>query len=294
MRDEVATILISAHPDDVALSVGGSILAGYFKRPLLIVSVFSWGGTAPLYSGSHDLETLYKLMVREDEAFAGAVGCGLVDLDMTDVALDSTLGEHFKPLRWLSCLLRGPPPPNDMELERGLTRLSAKVPRSMKWSLMKSMVGLEGAYHSLKERLWELVSKHPDASLASPLSLGLHPDHVLVTCACKNLIPPDRIIYYEDLPYSMTYNLRGIARHVRSFDRNLRPTLIDIEGVMTPKLRNLGFYESQLAPIDIARVAKHARRLGSGGRAYERIWTSGRSSGIRKEVQRTMSYSLKR
>lgn len=272
MSDTVGTILVSAHPDDVALSVGGSILAGFFKRPLLLVTVFSYGGTAPFYHGSHDVENLFELMVKEDKTFANAIGSRLLQLKMNDAALDSKSGEHFKPLRWLSSIIRGRPPPNNNGFEFGLEGLTERVPRTLRWSLLKKLAELDVTYIHLKEKLSQVLSRFPDATLASPLSLGLHPDHVLVSSACQSLAKNTRVYYYEDLPYSMGYSLDGIQRHITRFDKNLRPVLVDIDRVMDGKVENLRLYASQLGSWDITRVLKHSKRLTTNGRVYERVW----------------------
>jgi LmbE family N-acetylglucosaminyl deacetylase len=276
MKGDLGTILVSAHPDDVALSIGGSILAGYFRRPLLLVSVFTYGGTAPFHRESQDIEVLFELMLKEDRAYAEAINSRLLSLDMTDAALSSRIGGRFEPLRWVSSVLRGPPPPNGSRFELGLERLALMVPRYIRWSLLESLSDLDAARFELREKLSQIISKFPEADVACPLSIGLHPDHVLVSTACRGLASSNRMRYYEDLPYSMNYRLDGMQRHIRRFSKDLRPVWVNIEEELDTKLENLKLYKSQLGPVDIARVSAHARRLGQDGRAYERLWVHGR------------------
>jgi LmbE family N-acetylglucosaminyl deacetylase len=144
---------------------------------------------------------------------------------------------------------------------------------------MESLTKLDATYIDLKRRLSQLFSYYPNAWVAAPLSLGLHPDHVLVSTACKSLPLRDRVFFYEDLPYSMAYRLDGIRRHVTRFDSDLRPVWVDVEGEVGRKLKNLRLYGSQLGPMDLDRTIGHSRRLKKDGRAYERIWTY-QTSGI--------------
>jgi len=276
MSDTVATILISAHPDDVALSIGGSILAGFFRRPLFLVTVFSYGGWAPFYDGNHNVENISELRTREDEAFAKAVGSRLLQLDMADAALDSMFGEHFNVHRWLSSIIRGKVIRGEETVsgfESGLGELAIRVPRVLRWSLMENLAKLDRAYVDLKRRLSQILLRFPDATLASPLALGLHPDHVLVACACRSLAKMNRVFYYEDLPYARAYRLSGIQHHVTRFDKDLRPVWVEVDNVMGTKVENLYLYTSQLDSADFGKVLRHAKSLATNGRAYERVWT---------------------
>jgi LmbE family N-acetylglucosaminyl deacetylase len=281
MIDHVETILVSAHPDDVALSVGGSILAGFFRRPLLLVTVFSYGGWAPYYHGSHDVDIISALRAREDGRFAKAIDSRLMQLDMNDAALESMFGEDFNVQRWLSSVVRGDVIRGKEVVsgfESGLGELAERVPRVVRWSMMERLAKLDRAYLDIKRRLTQVLIHYPDAALVSPLALGLHPDHVLVASACKSLATESRVCYYEDLPYARTYGLAGIQRHVSHFERGLRPVWVDINSVIDVKVENLRFYSSQLDSPEFVRVLRHAKSLGTDGRFYERVWTHPQST----------------
>lgn len=267
------TVLVSAHPDDVALSVGGSILIGFFRRPILIVSVFTFGGTAMHYQGDRDDQSIFMLERTEDERFAEAVGSRLERLEFVDAALASKAGNYFAPLRWVSSIVRGPPPPNNLRIESELENLAARVPRVLRWLFLERVARFGTTYAALGNALSRILHEFPDASLASPLGLGLHPDHVMVATICKRLSRSrKRACFYEDLPYAAHYELSGIRRHVTCFDKSLHPLLIDVEGEMEQKIANLRLYDSQLDYEDIDPTIMHSKRLTPDRRSHERIW----------------------
>jgi LmbE family N-acetylglucosaminyl deacetylase len=275
-RENARTIIVSAHPDDAALSVGGSILSGFFERPIVLVSVFSRGATAPYHVGSERGQTLYNLMLAEDDAFAEAVELRLVPLEMIDAALGSAIGRDFIPARWVASVLRGRPPPNNSRLERTAGKLAEETSRVSRWSLMEKLARLDSDYSALRTKLASVIGESPGASLVSPLALGLHPDHVIVASICRSLedegVPT---VYFEDLPYASSYGLPEIQRHVDRFAKGLVPTRVDVDAEMEAKIRNMKLYSTQVGPKQVRQVLAHARRLSGDGRAYERVWARG-------------------
>jgi len=267
---------VSSHPDDVALSIGGSILAGFFRRPLLLVTAFSYGGWAPYFPGKHEVGIISQQRTNEDETFAKAIGAPLVQLGLQDAAAECMFGRGFNLQRWFASIAHGGVIRGEEEttwLEDGLGRFAHyKVPRGLRWSLMERMGKLDRVYGSLTDILTQIASKLPGATLACPLGLGLHPDHVLVTTACKSLAKFMPVCYYEDLPYARDYPLASIQRHATRLDPDLRPVRVDVERLLAIKLDNLHLYSSQLGPNDFDKVITHAKRLAINGRACERIW----------------------
>lgn len=253
--------------------MGGSILSGYFQRPILLVSVFSRGATAPYHTGSERGQTLYDLMLAEDDSFAQAVGLRLVQLHMTDASLSSTVGGEFIPARWFSSILRGRPPPNNSPLERYAGILAEETPRVSRWTLMEKLARLDSAYFPLRVKLAAVLDENPGARLVAPLALGLHPDHVIVASICRDLEAGGAsTVYFEDLPYAAAYELPEIADHVEHFSRGLEPTCVDVEAEMDSKIRNARLYATQVGPKQVERVLRHARRLSPEGRPCERVW----------------------
>lgn len=273
-EQNLGTVVVSAHPDDAALSVGGSMLSGFFERPIVLVTVFSRGATAPYHTGRERGESLYRLMLAEDASFADAAGLRLVQLGMTDAALGSAVGEAFIPARWAASILRGRPPPNNSQLERYAGMLAEETPRVSRLSLMEKLVRLDSEYSALRAKLVAILDELPGATLASPLALGLHPDHVIAATVCRSLerenVPT---VYFEDLPYAAAYQLAEIAHHVERFSRGLVPSCVDVESEMDAKIRNARLYATQVGPRQVERVLRHAKRISPDGRPCERIWT---------------------
>lgn len=278
--NEVGTVLVSTHPDDVALSVGASILAGFFSRPLLLITVFSHGsGFAPYYQGNKSTESIDELRKMEDSSFAAAIGARRVQLGLTDAGT-SEFGRHPNRMRWALSVVRGnvtrinAPPRGVLAegFEPVLVRLARTVPLTERWILAARLSRLDMAYAEIKRRLSQILSASPDSTVLSPLALGLHPDHVLVAMACTKVAGRSRLRYYEDLPYAYAYRQSGILRHVMLLNRKLRPIGNEVEGSIQGKLDNMRLYSSQLRPDDFRKVVKYAKGMSSSGRAYERIW----------------------
>jgi LmbE family N-acetylglucosaminyl deacetylase len=280
MRETGGTILVSAHPDDVALSIGGSILAGFFGMPLVLVTAFSYGGWAPFQSGGYDAGRASELRANEDARFSRSIGARWLQLGLTDAGSSTILGESMDRMRWFSSIMRGEVIRSDeRRVGRGTRRferlaggLAGKIPRVPRMSIMKTLARFDRAYVELERKLAEVFSRFPDASLASPLALGLHPDHVLVSCAIKSLKRTRTVFYYEDLPYGRAYSQKEIRSHIARYYSGTRPILVDVNSVFERKVDNLRLYQSQLREKDFDNVRKYSRILVPDGRAYERIW----------------------
>jgi LmbE family N-acetylglucosaminyl deacetylase len=247
---------------------------------ILLVTVFSYGGWAPLSSDKYDIEKVSTMRSNEDEEFAAEIGAKYLRLGLTDAGSCCTPGDAFNAGRWLLSVIRG-----DVVhvgsagengflngFETGLEGLARRVPTIPRWNLMKELTRLDTVYGALKLGLSQIFTKFPDATIASPLGLGLHPDHVMVASACRSLGNYFRSYYYEDLPYAASYRAQRIRQHVASLVEGLRPALVNVSSQVDAKIDNLGLYRSQMTAGEIANVRKYAMRLNSDGHAYERIW----------------------
>src|ERR1039458_3924476 len=110
MTESIATMMISPHSDDIAYSVGGTILSGFFPKPFLIVTAFTVSVTAPYLEGSHDVVTVSSLRASEDEAFANKVDSQVLMLDLADASFARGTGKYSSRFVFLSSLLCGWPP----------------------------------------------------------------------------------------------------------------------------------------------------------------------------------------
>lgn len=268
--EDARTLLISPHQDDIALSLGGAILSGYFSRPILILNIFTMSSYAPLYSEMHDMFKVSKIRADEDDAFAKSLGLVHIDLGLKDALLRWKLGQDVYPLLAVSSMTRGWPPPHRKVLKRA-SRSFAKMPITMKAEILQKVVKFDRIYLTVKEAISTILSRCPKATLVSPLSLASQPDHVAVACACRDIdLRPERI-YYEDLPYAWRHKMREIRKHVYRFDSKLVPQLIDLNSVFDAKIKNLSYYRSQLDTTEINSVINHAKRIHPGS-FFERLW----------------------
>lgn len=280
LSESPGTILVSAHPDDVALSIGGAILAGFFRRPLLLITVFSSGGWAPIQPGGYDAEMVSELRAREDERFSSSIGAQWQQFGLTDAGSSVSFGKSLDGMRWISSIVRGEViRSNEAEVgrvTRGFERraggLAGRIPRPPRLSMMEILARFDRVNVELDQKLADIITRFPDASIASPLALGLHPDHVLVACAVRRLAKTRTVFYYEDLPYARTYTQSEVQSHVGRFRSGLESVLVDIVNVVEGKIDNLRLYSSQLRAKDLENVRKYARNLAGNGKAYERFW----------------------
>jgi LmbE family N-acetylglucosaminyl deacetylase len=271
--DSAATILISPHADDIAYSLGGAILVEFFRRPLLMVTPFTRSISAQFFDGAHDVETISRLRGAEELAFCDCVGCRLIGLGLPEASLSSESGRYYHPLVHLASLTCGWPAPKD-RLARRAYGVAGLTPRSARSFLLQKVARVDPLYAALRAEILSILSSHPDAVLVSPLGLGNHPNHVILSRVCRSLKgSAAKLYFYEDLPYASSYSPRTIERYVRLFDGRLRPISLDIGAVMDRKVRNLFLYRSQVNSRNAERVLRHARALSTDGGLRERMWT---------------------
>jgi hypothetical protein len=270
---EIRTIFISPHADDIAYSLGGSILTSFFPRPFLIVTAFTRSITAPYYTGSHDVATVSRIRAREDDVFARRTGSDLLRWDLPEATLSDATNSNAFPLVRLSSILCGWPPPRG-PAELGLRRTSRVIPLTLRSTILQKTARWDRIYSVLRIRISRLLSDHPKAILVSPLGIGNHPNHIVTSTVCRSLrrgVP--RVYYYEDVPYASAFTSRIIDRYVRLFDEKLRPLLVDVRGVMDEKIANLLLYESQIKQREVARMLGRAKMVSPQITSCERVWT---------------------
>ena len=273
MSEGVRTLVISPHSDDAAYSVGGAILTGFFPRPLLIFTPFTFSISGGYIQGAHDMRKVTALRAAEDEAFAKEVGARLLRSGLPEAGLSSKTGEYFFPLLMSASLLCGWPLPRN-RVERGARKVASRTPMAVRSEFLDRIARFDRLRTILREQIASLLGRSPHAVLVSPLGLGNHPNHIAVASACRSLRKEaSRLYFYEDLPYAIRYSLRGIERHVAFFDSDLRPMTIDVSDVIDDKIRNLSGYATQVGQRETEIVRRHAERLARGGAAQERIWT---------------------
>ncbi len=251
------TILVSPHPDDIALSVGGMIIGNMLPKPLLNVTIFTRSAHASYgYRGmstfigkalprrlpvvTRFLKSLSVMEIsrhrkREDLRFFKSLGIPSIDLNLFDA-----------PLRGYR---------NPMKASQTTKKDSATF-EAIRSAILKLTLNAESGY------------------LLAPLGLGNHIDHLIVKNACLTANGPLLPVYYEDLPYTADLSLAEIDRIVESFDSSLQPLIFEINEYLGTKIANAKLYSTQVGKKEIERTVRHAKRLSPNG-ACERLWLSG-------------------
>jgi LmbE family N-acetylglucosaminyl deacetylase len=266
----MTTVFLSPHPDDAALSCGGSIalLAGR-GEPVTIVSVFSG-------SGSSDRLTPYQrlalgfgedgalepaeeptpmsvMAVRraEDEAYARFAGAAIEFVDLPDAVFRGYEGDGQ---------LMAPP------------RLDDPAPI---------------------DELRRVLARLQPSAVYAPLSIGGHIDHRQVRRAVIALLAEpdspylDRTLFYEDFPYAHNIGFERLDQLDPEIAAGLvpgavlEPEYVEIGPVIDRKLEGLRAYDSQLGrlfgpggdrlPAAVRDRAARVGELGGLGPA-ERYW----------------------
>jgi LmbE family N-acetylglucosaminyl deacetylase len=114
-----------------------------------------------------------------------------------------------------------------------------------------------------------------DAVCLCPLGIGGHPDHQVARAAATAVFPRERLVFYEDLPYSAWIGGPSAASAAAAaLDTGLEPHRVDVSSVFALKMSDLGAYPSQIAQSWRELVASYAHDLGGAARArrFERLW----------------------
>ena len=279
MPEKVGTLIISPHSDDIAFSIGGTLLSHFFPEPLMIVTVFTRSISADYFDGPRNEKTITAQRGAEDRAYAARVGSGMVRLGLPEATLCRKTAKELVPLNFLAYLLWGwgavPPHPVPEGRARQLVRrLAAYVPVVERSIFLHRVAEVDSIHAILRKQLLSLLERYPGVTLVSPLGLGTHANHVAVAEVCRSLKPlASRLFFFEDLSYASAYNNRQIRRFVRIFDADLQPVHVGIDSVLANKIDNSLVYTSQVRPEDIEKVAAYARGLSHGTGSWERLWT---------------------
>lgn len=269
--NSVQTLILSPHFDDVAFSLGGAILSGFFPRPIEYVNFFTVTRHAVFYQGVRDSAHITPIRKLEDDEFAGRLDLGHFNLGLVDASIRKGEPSESIPFLTLSSLLIDNPK-SRVKIPSRLRQPFIKR-KSVTSVLLRRVARIGGAYSAVRGRIQSLISVNPDVTLVAPLGLGNHPDHVLVSCAFRSFEgQARRVFYYEDLPYAISYSLLELEKQVFHLDRRLHPRLVDVEPFLERKLANLSVYKSQVTDSEKRAVTKHARRIVKAG-AAERMWT---------------------
>ena len=115
------------------------------------------------------------------------------------------------------------------------------------------------------------VGRRVDHAVLVPMAYGNHVDHRLVRAVAEELVSRERIIYYEDMPYSYAAPRRSIRKHLAR--DGVEPVIIaGDDEALSQKDRAIQLYASQLEPNYRQWILDRGRQLGG-----ERVWLSERA-----------------
>jgi LmbE family N-acetylglucosaminyl deacetylase len=233
--DYPATVLISPHPDDAALSAFSQSQddANFFQR-LLIVNVFSKTAWWRFTEQSRDVGEVQRVRDLEERLVSKLMRARLKMLDLPEA------------------LLRG---------------------YEMRDVFQASVPERDADVHAaIRSAVRQLAPTYPAWLL--PLGVGNHVDHLIArdasVAALRDAgVPETNISFYEDLPYAA--DLEGIPDFT-NFIEGRRLHVEEVRDVGDEKLECLRVYWSQLTWSQIVKVGDYGKRIGRR-RRVERIWT---------------------
>jgi LmbE family N-acetylglucosaminyl deacetylase len=246
------SIFLAPHPDDAALSCGGSItlMAQRAERPI-VVTLFSGDRStaAPLSDFARSLHTRWQLSDSvpaerriEDQHALDRLHAALISLPFADAIyrLDPATQQH---LYNSEAAIFGP--------------------------ICETTIVAEVA-DALQAVIESIGSA--DIQLIAPLAAGQHVDHVIARAAAERLAWP--LIYYEDFPYAE--DAVKLDRVWGADDWAFETIELDTEALQA-KAESIAQHRSQLstffkneAEIE-QRLRAYAQEVG-GGKFVERYW----------------------
>ncbi|AKB33655.1 hypothetical protein MSSIH_2965 [Methanosarcina siciliae HI350] len=238
MNNNIKTILISPHSDDIAYSLGGALLKNYFEKPISLLTVFTKSNFSPRLKLNNPDEITRRR--------------NLEDLEFT-----KKIGIQYNSFHFPEPPLRGKTTHADI--------FESQDPCS------------DPIYKEVYLSLLEFIKQFPNASVISPMSLGDNIDHQIVSKACFSICQENNIdvSFYEDVPYASLLTLRQIENKAFEISHHLKPDKIDITPEFDEKLENLRIYKTQIGRRIPKGVFIHAVRIGiDNEKLIESIWRS--------------------
>lgn len=181
---------ISPHLDDAAFSLGSYMSKARSRNKLVVVNVFTRGGLAHTLSARAflhqcqvgDVNKLFALRRREDNSALHGIGAKVIDWGYIDA------------------LWRRKSKKSNLPAEFG------SIYPTYRWHVVGGKVSRhdDTLIHELQQKLLTLISgAGSDYHVYCPLGVGNHVDHLLVRAACEAVVPPTRLVYWLDFPYSI-------------------------------------------------------------------------------------------
>ena len=229
-------IILSPHPDDATLCLGGMVLSSP-PGSVIVVDIFTQTAWTRFPTELRDVPRIQSLRWAEELLMSRLSGAVLHDLHLPE----ALLRDHPQ-----AGIFSDPPAAWDEEVTECLAAAIEK-----------------------------LSNEHPLATWYIPMAIGAHLDHRIVRESARRKledvgVPRRNIRFYEDLPYAqelgVPMNLDGAISGER-----LAPENIEIEDVHLWKIELNRVYWSQVGWGQLMKLIEYARRVG-GGSAVERVW----------------------
>lgn len=227
-------LILSAHCDDVPLSLGGCILGGLFRIKPKVIVVFSISRYIAKSNGTLSEEEITNIRNEEE----------------LDVAKFANYNVEFL----------------------GLKEVFSRYDYSNVNMVFKiNPIEEDPIYEDVKEILFELMTRQ-DGLICSPLSIGNHKDHRIILQIVREFLKkhPERpILFYEDLPYSDYAKNLAIHDFLKDIDEKLilKPFIFSDFNI-EQKVKLIEVYSSQIDERQIKQVIHYWKSIGKG----ERIW----------------------
>jgi LmbE family N-acetylglucosaminyl deacetylase len=223
-------LILSPHCDDVAFSLGASMMAREWGTvetgsDVRAAVIFSESRYSLLRGWDNDVAAQTAVRTAEERAAADMAGYRVEFLGLPEPGVRSgytQITDIFSP-------------------DRDFTR--------------------DPVWEAVNARLRQLLREFDAAgggAVLAPLGVGGHVDHRMTAAAFRAALPElPRVqpAFYEDLPYAARFTSQQIRRLVPA-DLPLRPVLFS-RGNLDDKLRLLRVHESQVSADDYDSVAAH-------------------------------------
>lgn len=233
MKNEIRTILVSPHSDDVAFSLGGALLQDYFHGPFLMVTVFTKSNFSPCIK-IFDSEIISKIRHLEDVEFADRLQIKFQSFSFSEPPL------------------------------RGYSRRDIFANNDPASDPIYTEV-----YHALSK----LIRSCECELIVSPMGLGNHIDHIIVCNICCRIARENniKIVFYEDLHYASHMTFKQIKVRANSISPDLQPWKINITPKFNDKIENIKLYKTQARKIFQTLIKSHALRLGIENKSLKEL-----------------------
>lgn len=234
MTEQIKTLLFSPHSDDIAYSLGGTLLSGFFENSLM-VTVFTKSTFSPRILLNSEEEITQK-RIQEDSNFAKSVGLFLMSLSFPE------------------------PPLRGLETDYKIFNADAYSDPIFN-SVYEAIYNIIASYPSSLVVSPLALGNHIDHKI------------VLLCClkACEVLKNP--ILFYEDLPYVAGMTFKQIQEHICIINPNLEPVKLDVTDFFDLRLKNLRIYSTQIGKKIPAGVYTHSKRLSYGDHdRFDKYW----------------------